>query len=348
MSSRKTDEYVDRCCDRILELLLEHHALVHPEIEARVSEGYYRSSNRNIDPHHVTTALRNLTKREDILRLRTTTRGGRAIETVQLTHPPSGTSTVVARAAARRRLLYARYQGWAQGTVHNPQGLIGPAGEVAVRLGLQNSGALQPAVPGFAEVRSLLGSVLTGPLDSAGFLVPILHGLPQTPITILVEVKNIRSWVYPSSAEPYQLLAKAARLQQDHPTQPIIPMLICRRAHPTLFWMAQQLGFVVIELEAQFAGDVPADSLDEVRTELAFSDLRIGTGPSIRVAERLRSEALLAKTPEIADTWATTAQAPIAGQAILAAKASRDWSSRLSPVEALRAWNTSRGQQGGW
>jgi hypothetical protein len=69
----------------------------------------------------------------------------------------------------------------------------------------------------------------------------------------------------------------------------------------------------VIELEAQFAGDVPADSLDEVRTELAFSDLRIGTGPSIRVAERLRSEALLAKTPEIADTWATTAQAPIAG-----------------------------------
>jgi hypothetical protein len=89
MSSRKTDEYVDRCCDRILELLLEHHALVHPEIEARVSEGYYRSSNRNIDPHHVTTALRNLTKREDILRLRTTTRGGRAIETVQLTHPPS-------------------------------------------------------------------------------------------------------------------------------------------------------------------------------------------------------------------------------------------------------------------
>ncbi len=117
MSSRKTDEYVDRCCDRILELLLEHHALVHPEIEARVSEGYYRSSNRNIDPHHVTTALRNLTKR-DILRLRTTTRGGRAIETVQLTHPAR-------RLVRRGRRPLPAPEGSGTDT---PTRLIGPCG----------------------------------------------------------------------------------------------------------------------------------------------------------------------------------------------------------------------------
>lgn len=50
--------YIDRAEERIVEELEEHHSLVHPELEARLGEGYFKKDSRNIDPHHVTTALR--------------------------------------------------------------------------------------------------------------------------------------------------------------------------------------------------------------------------------------------------------------------------------------------------
>ncbi|MGW4720862.1 hypothetical protein [Nocardia sp. NPDC004260] len=57
-----------------------------------------------------------------------------------------------------------------------------------------------------------------------------------------IENKNIRDWVYPRSAEPYQLLRKAALLQRDAPEANIMPVLVCRH---TLRFLAQRLGFKV-------------------------------------------------------------------------------------------------------
>jgi len=41
--------------------------------------------------------------------------------------------------------------------------------------------------------------------------------------------------MYPSSIELYQVLNKASSLQLQHPAQPIIPFLACRKAHTTTF-----------------------------------------------------------------------------------------------------------------
>lgn len=79
--------------------------------------------------------------------------------------------------------------------------------------GLLLSGGIQPARPDAGEVTKLLNTDLPGSLDSAGYSVPLVGGVPGEPITVMIEVKNIRGWMYPHSVEIYQLLHKACVLQ---------------------------------------------------------------------------------------------------------------------------------------
>jgi hypothetical protein len=343
-----TDVYVGRARAAILTILADEHAVVHPELEARISEAGYRGDFNNIDPHHVTTALRELSHGGSIEWIEERTRGGSAIKTIQ----PTDTrlrSTKVAAAAARKRLLYARYSGWSQGTKRHPQGLVGPAGEEAVRLAIRESSALQPAAPGAGEVNALLGVTLPGPLDSAGYLVPIdASGLPQSPVTILFEVKNLRSWIYPSAEELYQLLHKAIVLQTARPEQPIVPVFVCRRAHQTTFWMSHQLGFVTIDMGIQYVGDVEEQELLEVRNELHFRDLAPGKGPSLRVRDRL-TKTLPRTSVAVAEQWSATASDPAMVTVIEGIR--RNTSNRQEHnalVAELRRANSRLGRQGGW
>lgn len=58
--SRDRDYYVDLGVNAIWELLEEEHAVVMPEIEAKISEEAYGSSPVPVDPHHLTTARKQL------------------------------------------------------------------------------------------------------------------------------------------------------------------------------------------------------------------------------------------------------------------------------------------------
>lgn len=78
-------------------------------------------------------------------------------------------------------------------------GLIGPAGEVAVRSALIASGAPQPAAPGAGETKNLLGVTLPGALDRAGFIVPVVSGLPQTPVTTIAKSRTLAHVCIPQS-----------------------------------------------------------------------------------------------------------------------------------------------------
>jgi hypothetical protein len=341
-----TETYVRRARDAILDVLDEEYAVVHPELEARISEAGHHNDPENIDPHHVTTALRELGDARKIEWVHDTTRGGRDITTVQPTATRLKT-TRIAAAAARKRLLLGRYTGWSQGTRRHPQGLIGPAGEEAVRSAIWASAALQPAAPGAGEITKLLGVSLPGPLDSAGYLVPLdSSGLPQAPVTVLFEVKNLRSWIYPSAQEIYQLLHKALVLQAAHPDHPIVPVFVCRMAHKTTFYMAKQLGFMTIAMGIQFAGDVGEEELLEVRNELHFRDLERGHGPSLRVRDRLTGT--LPRTgPAIAEQWAMTAADSSAADLITKLRRStRQEHDQL--MADLRRVNILMGRRGGW
>ena len=229
-----------------------------------------------------------------------------------------------------------------------PHGLIGPAGEQALRSALAASTALAPVTPGFGEVNQLWNTSLRGAADSAAYFVPLSSvGLPGPPITLMFEMKNLRSWIYPTSAEIYQLLDKALRLQQAHPGQPLVPVFCCRRHHATLPWMAHQLGFLAIEMDIQFVGDVAEEPLNEVRSELHFLDLNLGSGPSLRIRDRLRSAAVQAALPRIATTWDTTTSGPLA-PLISGARSASSNRARIAAVEALRRGARDLGLQGGW
>jgi hypothetical protein len=111
------------------------------------------------------------------------------------------------------------------------------------------------------QVALLFGQpVPGGPLDDAAFLTALDENQVPRSVTILIEVKNIRHWIYPSSSELYQLLDKAAQLQASRPTQLLMPLLICRRVHYLTFLMAQHLGFRFAYTRTQAI--LPHSSLD--------------------------------------------------------------------------------------
>lgn len=341
-------EYEARAVDRIRDILATEHAVVRRELESRISEGYWPRSGQNIDPHHVSNAARSMVNDGEVEWVYTTTRGGANIATLQPTNR-SGRADRIDRAAARKRLLWGRYLGWATGTKRHPHGLIGPAGEAATRSAIVASGAVIPHESGAGSVSQIMGVQLPGPLDSAGITVPIsAAGVPGAPVTLLFEVKNLRQWLYPSAAEPFQLLGKAVAVQLAHPQVPIVPVLVCRKAHPTLFWMAKQLGFMVIDMGKQFIGTaVDEASYMEVYTELDFDDLLLGEGPSLRVKDRL-ANTLRKDCPLFADVWQASATHPKIGTMLL--KLSRlkaaDQQVRTGLVEAIRAIVVDSGGDG--
>lgn len=314
MTSAAEREYAAQAVARVREVLDGELAVVQPELIARISERYFLGERGNVDPHHVTTALRVLASSGEIVYRTETTKGGGDVTTIEVADR-SRRSTAVDRAAARKRALYARYHGWANSSVRHPRGRIGPAGEAAVRAGVMASGKLLPASgPDAGEVRSVLGIALRGPADSGGLMIPVDNqGIPGVPVTVVIEVKNIRSWVYPQSEELFQLLDKAATVQEQRPDQPIVPVLVCRRAHETLYPMAKQFGFFVIDAGRQWAGAVTDDELLPVRNELDFTDLHAGEEASARVRDRFR-ETLPVHCTRFADEWARTcAQSELAG-----------------------------------
>jgi hypothetical protein len=85
----------------------------------------------------------------------------------------TGRGDRIDRAAARKRLLYGRYLGWATDTKRYPKGLIGPAGDAAAQSATLESDSVLPTAAGAGAVSRLLGAQLPGPLDSAGVTMPV-------------------------------------------------------------------------------------------------------------------------------------------------------------------------------
>ena len=99
-------EWIDRGKREMTELLDREHAVVWPEVEARLAE-----AERSTQPHLLTKARQELVEEGTIESSTDTTRGGRS---VTVWHPAdlAGRARAVEDAAGRKRLLYARHQSW--------------------------------------------------------------------------------------------------------------------------------------------------------------------------------------------------------------------------------------------
>jgi hypothetical protein len=338
-----------RAKDHLRALFATEFVLVKAEAIARLGERYHSRDLRNIDSHVTGRALNEMRLAgEIVIDSNVPSRGGHLVDTLR----PADTrrrKTVIAAAARRKRALYARYLSWANSTRRYPNGFLGPAGEAATRAAIIASAALQPAAQGAGPVSQLLGVRLPGAADSAGFMSPLIGGIPQPAVTVIFEVKNIRDWIYPSNFELFQVLRKGIVLQQARPEVPIVPILVCRKAQITTFYMAQQLGFLVIEMGAQFVGTHATESaVRDVRNGLGFVDLRHGNGPSVRVHDRLNKH-YPPILQQYASTWAQTAlDNDIAARISRCGQRSTSARERFALLDEVRRRNLENGNRGGW
>lgn len=301
-------EWVVLARQGILDLLEVEHAAVWDEIEAKIADVRWPTLETHIDPHHLSTARRQLIEEELVADVEEPTRGGRPIGVFHRTDLPKR-KTSISRAAQRKRLLQARYQRWGFGD-KSTAALLGSSGERVVRASLEVAAAkagMMPIQGDFRPVSKVLGMPISGPFDN-GVYMPSLGAddMPGSTVTVPIEVKNRRTWIYPNSDQLYQLLAKSAALQAAKPDYPIVPVLVCRRRHITTQKMARQLGFFVVEAKHQFI-DWPETEdvrlLEEVRDELGYLDLVNQAGPSDNVQGYL-AKGLPKILLEQAERWA--------------------------------------------
>jgi hypothetical protein len=345
VAKRTRWEYVQLGRGAILSLLDEHLAATSMELEARISDERWHSLDTKIDPHHVTDARRQLLNEGAIASESAETRGGRRVTVWQAVG--GRRTTAISRASQRKRILQARYLGWAEGTP-SQKGLIGPAGEAATHASLIRAGSFQLARPEGGTVAKFLGvDVPIGPLDNGLYFSPLLQGIPQAAIAVPIEVKNVRDQIYPVSKELYQLLAKAQRLQQLRPDMPIAPVLVCRRAHYTTFKMALALGFFVVEARRQYIGGVDQDKLLEVRNGLGFYDLDLHDGEDVRLVHLFR-DVFPGHATGQAQQWVVTADDPYIADSFQTMRKDMPSTTRVAHLGKLRDRCRNAGLGDGW
>jgi hypothetical protein len=308
---RTAEDYIAFGERALGELVEREHAFVWAEAEAKIADRRWEGLPVSVDPHHLTRARFNLLRQGVLEEVESTTRGGRTV-TVYIPADLKGRNRAVQDAAARKRLLEARYLGWASGSKASGGGIIGPAGEAIVHASLIEAAPYGYRLinPGSGEVRTMLGAqVPGGSLDNGAFLTVIdaqtLTPDPR-PYVVLIEVKNVRGWIYPSHHELHQLLNKAAALQNAHPRRSFLPVLVCARAHYLTNLMAEHMGFYVISMKRQYIRpSVEERLLEEVREELGY--LLEAHESAVPAMVRHFTTTLQGVAPRTADRWALAA-----------------------------------------
>jgi hypothetical protein len=322
----------------ILAIIDEQLAAPHAELEARLWEAAGQTSTRRpiFFPHILQEALNNLVASAKINKVIHPSKAGRDAELYIPAETGRGRQTAITRAVGRKGMLYARYLSYSS--------RFGDAGETVVRESLTDAirhgyKSMNTNVP-FGEVKTIGTARLAGPLDSGAWLTTIDPNtqIPLFPNAVPIEVKNRRLTLYPRHAEVHQLLHKAAVAQNANPTLPIVPLLVCRRAHDRLFWMAKDLGFLVHQARRQFLTLPPktdARLLDQIKDELALSDLTLIPAESRPRIENLFTDTLPKQAPAAAKRWAAVGSQFIEDYATLRKETLKPWT-RNTALSELR------------
>jgi hypothetical protein len=348
-------DWVARAREAVVELLADELAAPVVEVEARICDRPWRDQPKPIDPHLVTKARKDLETSGLIDRVEATTRGGGSVALLQPNPIPPGKTRAAQDAAARKRLLLARWRSWSRGTQHMPN-LIGAGGEAVVHQSLVGASPFgyRLVQPSRGEVATLYGDpVPGGSLDNAAWLSP-MDVRTQTPLgmtfLVPVEVKNVRHWLYPNHEEPFQLLHKAAGLANAHPEHPVLPILVCRKAHYRTLLLARDLGFLVFQTRSQYVQPserIREGRFEEVRAELGFEDLQLTADANPMLVEWL-STTPHREAAKYSERWMSYSRHQVDIFAQLR-KPDLRWRARIAALEALReSVETAFGESGNW
>lgn len=194
-----------------------------------------------------------------------TTQQIRAVTTVRLPFTP-GQKRRLVRLRGERRKLYRRYLSWAQdGRLcgkHAERVVLATAMQVASEAGLW----VPPQAVGEVHTVNDVG-ISRGPLDVLAHIMAVPK--PIADAALVIEVKNIHSWVYPWTGELWELLVKAAELAQR---TPVMPALVCVRAGYQTNQMAKDIGFLGCYLGEQlFSPEIDMQEFDAMVGEFGLA-----------------------------------------------------------------------------
>jgi hypothetical protein len=291
-------------------------AAVWPEVEAYLAETSWAHDhvdatfpgNWRVDAHHLTAARSRLVRRgllvEDPAVLGQTRVSawidGRALSR-------RGRRTEVRLLAASKRRKYRRFLSWTS----RPD-LCGAVAEQVVDQTLRSLQGLSVWLPREhrpGRINNLVGRpVPFGPLDAAGAW-PTDRDDPNAGfIHFGIEVKNLRSTIYPWDHETWDLLAKVGAFPQ------VVPVLVARRIHPLTFKFFKDVGALGTEMRSQwFSNSIDETEFERITSSLGFRDAR-RIDPSSRLAslERFFSRFGPALATEQSRKWQLAA--PIAAR----------------------------------
>lgn len=170
------------------------------------------------------------------------------------------------RLRGQRRKIHLRYINWAQ-----DESLCGkPAEHVVLDSMLHASSAAGLYVPVQTpgKITEVAGVTLNrGPLDLWAWILDLETISRDLPM--VVEVKNVRRWLYATATELWELLVKAADVAL---TIPVLPVLACCWSGPMAWWMAYDVGFFTARMQTQiFSPRIDAGDFDEVADGLAIT-----------------------------------------------------------------------------
>lgn len=252
-------------------------AVVWPEVQSALTEGSWIRdyldpdfpATYHIDVHHLRPALKLLTPR--FLTATTVTLQRRAVTSWSSTAAVTsrGRMTDVLAAGASKRRTYRRLLSWT-GDVS----LCGAVAEAVVDATLdqlRGKRLWKHPYSGPGQVDTLVGRPLQtgGPLDAAGAWPVDSVNLGAGWTEFAVEVKNVRSILYPYDHDVWDLLAKLGAFPD------VLPVLVARRLHFTTFRMFKDLGVLGHDMRAQhFSTKIDAEDFTRVTASLGLNDAR--------------------------------------------------------------------------
>lgn len=247
-------------------------AAIWPEVEAQISEGGWIHDNldaripRKWGPHalYLANARNRMVADGRLIELPALVGG---LPVSAWANPAllnaRGRSTAVRRLAATKRRIYRRFLVWtgdARLCGNIAEGLV----DRTIR-SLHGTNLWLPPGTRSGHVDALLGRPLEigGPLDAAGLWARNPNNPNDGFIPFGAEVKNIRSPIYPWSAETWDLLAKLAAFPD------VVPVLVARRINSTTFRFFKDIGALGTELRNQLFSDaVDPDDFERVTNAL--------------------------------------------------------------------------------
>ncbi len=246
----------------ILDLLADRQVVPWPEAEARISMTGWKDFEP-VQPLQLMGSRRSL--EEENLIVVESTQHTPAVTTLRLPFSP-GMKREIERLRGERRKSYRKYLSWAQdGNLcgkHAERMVLASAKEVASEAGLwvppQNVGLIH-------EVNGV--PITRGPLDVLAHILAVPEATADA--ALVIEVKNIHSWVYPWTAELWELLVKAAELAES---TAVMPVLVCVRAAFVTNQMAKDIGFLGCYMGQQlFSPDIDQEEFSAMVEEFGLA-----------------------------------------------------------------------------